>query len=115
MFRSNNDVLNDFERSVEITMDYTDWLSTLELVSTTGSFTIKDGDSVGLRIRQQGSTNDISVNLNIEQSSPDGGEVYVYSSSDGILVGRAPGTVELYITDTQGWGIVMQQEVIVTA
>ena len=116
VFRSNNDVLNDFERSVEITMDYTDWLSTLELVSTTGSFTIGVGDSAGLRIRQQGSTADIAVDLNIEQSSTDGGSVSTFSGSSGQgMGGKTPGTVELYITDTQGWGIVIQQEVIVTA
>ena len=118
VFRSGNDVLNDFERSVEITMDYTDWLSTLELVSTTGSFTVRVNESFELRIRQQGSTADISVDLNIEQSSSDGGEVGTFwnSGTGGRGVsGRTPGTVELYITDTQGWGIVMQQEVIVTA
>lgn len=117
VFRSNNDVLNGFERSVEVTMDYTAWLATLELVSTTGSFTIGVGDSAGLRIRQQGSTADIAVGLNIEQSSTDGGSVVIFSVTDGTrgMEGETPGTVELYITDTQGWGIVIQQEVIVTA
>lgn len=117
VFRSNNDVLNDFEKSVEVTMDYTAWLATLELVSTTGSFTIGVGDSAGLRIRQQGSTADIIVSLNIEQSSTDGGSIGTFSDTfvSQAIEGRTPGTVELYITDTQGWGIVMQQEVIVTA